>query len=627
MTHKATTARPITPLPRHPHGLTRVVVASTIVLLVAAGSIWAITHSTSNASNMREVVDLDLGRAEIGSFTISTTAMGELEARNQIELRSELDTRAGIVEIVAEGSVVKKGDLLVQLNAEQLQDQIVLQNLEVDRAQADVTAAENSLKIQLSENESRERAGQLKIDLAELALAQWRQGEVVKTRAKQVLDYEQAERDLKRLKEQFERSVELLAEGLLSQNQHDLDEIAYINAVAKLETSKLDRETYEEYQYPRDEKTKISDLEEAKADLERIRTQNKINAGAKESSLGTTRRQFDLKRERLDKLNEQVNLATITAPTDGLVVYATSLGRGRDMMMMGSDGPLQVGREIRPNEMLIVLPDTTSMIASVRVHEALVGRIQPGQRVRITIDAINGETFLGTVESVGVLAETGGWRDPNRREYTVRIGLDYDNTDGKLKPSMRAEAEIMLGTVQDSLMVPVQAVFNEGPVRFVLVPRGSRYERVPVKIGRMSDTYAQIISGIEEGDQVLLREPDTGELLASEWTAEQLEAVGVKLDAEGNQVLAKRGAAMMRMMNQMDTNRGKPDNAARGKKQRPGTSQKPDGDSMQKRREYTTSDSNSKTRQAPTQRADTDGQSSTTTNHSETDAASESIQN
>lgn len=559
-------------------GLVRVVVTSAAVLLVAAGGIWAVTRNGRHAADVRAVANLELGRVERGSFGINTTAMGELEARNQIELRSELDTRADIIEIVPEGSVVKKGDLLVQLNAEQMQDQIDQQKLEVERAQADVTAAENSLKIQLSENESRERAGQLKVDLAELALAQWRQGEVVKTLAKQKLDIEQAERDLKRLKEKFDRSEALLAEGFLSQDQRDLDEIAYINAQAKLDTALLDRETYREYQYPRDEKTKMSDLEEAKADLDRIRTQNDINAGAKASSLTTTRTQYTLKQERLQKLVEQVQLATIAAPTDGLVVYATSIGRGRDMQMMGGDGPLQIGREIRPNEQLIILPDTSSMVATVRVHESLAGRIRPGQRASITIDAIVGETFVGRVEKVGVLAETGGWRDPNRREYSVRIAIEHDNSDGMLKPSMRAEAEILLGAVEESLMVPVQAVFSEGPVRYVHVPRGSRFERVPVRTGRMSDTYAEILSGVEEGDRVLLREPDTGELLAGEWTVAQLEAVGVALDEDGKPVTARGGAEMMRLMNELGAMNAQGGGAPpAGAMQRPGGGPRPEG--------------------------------------------------
>lgn len=533
-------------------GLVRVVAVSAAVLLVAAGGIWAVTRNGGGDGSMQAVGSVDMARVERGAFSITTTSMGELEARKQIELRSELDARADIVEIVPEGTVAKEGDVLVRLNTEELQEQIDQQTLEVERALADVVAAENALKIQLSENESRERAGKLKLELAELALAQWRDGEVVKTRAQHKLDIEQAERNLRRLREKFERSEQLLAKGFVSQDERDQDEIAFINAQATLETALLDQQTYEEYQFPRDEKTKVSDVDEANADLDRIRTQNDINAAAKESSLETSRRQYELKKERLEKLREQVELATIRAPTSGLVVYATSIGDRR-----GDDEPLEVGREVRPNELLIILPNTSSLVANVRVHESLAGRVRSGQPAQVRVDAIGGRMFMGTVESVGVLAESGGWRDPNRREYTVRIGLDYDNTSGDLKPSMRAEAEIVLGMVNDSLMAPVQSIFSEGPVKFVYTPQGGKFARVPVQVGRMSDTSAEILAGVEPGTPVLLRRPGTGEVMKGEWSREQLESVGVALDEDGNPIGARAGRAeMMRMMQERSRQQG-----------------------------------------------------------------------
>ena len=544
-------------------GLVRVVGVSAAVLLVAAGGIWALNRDGEASAEMRAVSSVDLGRVELLSFPINTTAIGELEARNQIEIRSELDETSEIVEIVEEGRVVRKGDLLVKLNAEALQDEIDDDTLEVEQARADVTARENALKIQLSDNESRRRAGELNVELAQLALSQWRSGDVVKMRSSHKLDIEQAERDLKRLKEKFERSEELVAEGFLSQNERDLDEISYINAQARLQTAKLDQQTYEEYQHPRDEKTKISDLEEAKAELERILSQNEINEAAKRSELETAERRLALREERLAEEIAQVEKATIYAPTGGLVVYASSVGRDRDRMMFGGDGPLQIGSQVRPNQNLIILPDTSKMVASVRVHESLAGRIRPGQRATVRVDAINGETFPGTVESVGVLAESGGWRDPNRREYTVRIALDYDNTNGKLKPSMRTETEIMLNAVESALSVPVQAVFSEGPVKYVYVPRGSRYESIPVQAGQMSDTYAEIRAGLEEGQRVLLREPEPGEVVPGDWTREQLEAVGVAVDENGKPVQARRGRMeMMQSAQPKDEGAGRP--AGRG---------------------------------------------------------------
>jgi len=529
-------------------GLVRVVAVSAGVLVLAAGALWGFGRDGEGSGEMREVASLDLARVETGSFAITTTAMGELEARNQIELRSELDTRAGIVEIVPEGMVVKKGDLLVQLNAEELQDQIDEQTLEVERAQADVTAAQAELTIQLSENESKRRAAQLKVDIARLALQEWREGEDVKQRQALQLEIEQAERDRNRLKERFERSTQLLAEGFLSKDECDQDEIDYVDADARYKTALLDQNTYLSYQFPRDEKTKLSDVEEAEADLARTLEQNEINATAKRSSLETAKRQLTLKTDRLAKMESQHALATIRAPADGLVVYSTSLNR--DGGFFDSEGPLQVGREVRPNELLIILPDTSSMVASVRVLESLAGRIRPGQRAIVKVDALAKETFSGVVESIGVLAETGGWRDPNRREYSVRVALNHDNGAGLLKPSMRAEATVTLGTVQDSLIVPVQAVFSDGPVQYVLTPRGSRFQRVPVKVGRMSDSYAEILEGVGQNERVLLREPASGEVLNVAWTAPELEAVGLALGEDGRPY-SPQAAAMAEAMRAM----------------------------------------------------------------------------
>jgi hypothetical protein len=126
------------------------------------------------------------------------------------------------------------------------------------------------------------------------------------------------------------------------------------------------------------------------------------------------------------------------------------------------------------------------------------------------------------VDSIGVLAETDGWRNPNLREYTVKVVLTGDQDISMLKPSMRAEAEIILGSVEDATAVPLQAVFREGPIAYVYTPKGGRYERTPVALGRRSSTFIEILSGVEDGAQVLLREPAPGEVLDTEFDEKQL---------------------------------------------------------------------------------------------------------
>jgi multidrug efflux pump subunit AcrA (membrane-fusion protein) len=147
------------------------------------------------------------------------------------------------------------------------------------------------------------------------------------------------------------------------------------------------------------------------------------------------------------------------------------------------------------------------------VHEANAGRIEPGQRAMIKVDAIRDKVFSAEVMEIGVLAESGGWRDPNLREYTVKLLLDESNGGEELKPSMRCEAEIVIDRVEDSLAVPSQAVFRDGSTTFVYTPEGAKFKRTPVSVGRRSTRFAEITNGVTPGERVLLREPLAGEIL------------------------------------------------------------------------------------------------------------------
>jgi hypothetical protein len=111
---------------------------------------------------------------------------------------------------------------------------------------------------------------------------------------------------------------------------------------------------------------------------------------------------------------------------------------------------------------------------------------------------------------------------------------------------MRCQAELILGTVEDAVTVPVQAVFSDGPVRYVLAPEGGRYARLPVNLGRRSDLHAQIVAGLDEGTSVLLRDPKAGEVIEQPWDADQLTAAGYSLDDDGNPIAPRRRRPGMR---------------------------------------------------------------------------------
>ncbi|TVQ60945.1 MAG: HlyD family efflux transporter periplasmic adaptor subunit [Phycisphaerales bacterium] len=508
-------------------------------LTILAGGTVGVLAATGNLPGLsggeaREVADrartANIARAEHRTFDITTIASGELQSRNQIELRAEVETGTSIVEIVPEGIIVEPGDVLVRLSSAALQDQIDEELLRVEAARNDLAAAQTALRIQQSDNASRLRNAELQVELAELALLQWQEGERVRREKELRVNLENRERDLERLRDKFEQSKSLLANDFLSLDEYKLDEIRLAEGEAAFSIAQLDLETYANYQRPRDQKQRQSDVANAKADLQKTIEENEINLADRQLNVTSRERQLALREQRLSKLREQYEACTVRAPSGGLVVYATSLDRNR---RGGSEGPLQVGHQVRPNDLLIVLPDTSRMMAEVRVHESLAGRVRRGQPATIRVDAAGNETYNGRVESVGVLAETGGWRDPNRREYTVRVAIEGDNSEGILKPSMRAEAELQLGRVEDALSVPIQSVFSDGPVRYVYVPRGTRYARVPVAVGRRSNVFAEITGGLSDGDRVLITEPEPNNVLEERWTEEQLRVAGLATDERG----------------------------------------------------------------------------------------------
>jgi HlyD family secretion protein len=507
-------------------------------------------------SGASAATSMDLFEVARGDFVITTTATGELRAKVQTDVRNQLEQDTTIVEIVPEGSNVRKGDVLIKLNAERVQTAYDEEKLQVENARSALIQAEEAYQIQISENESSLRAANLKLDLARLDLEKWKKGEVESKRQQLDRDLERATKDEERLRERVEKSRALEEKGYYSKDKLKQDELEWERAQAALEKAKLDKSVYWEFENPRDEKQKTSNVEEAEAELDRVKRQNASRLASKEADLNSRKQAMAIRDQKFKKYAEQLEATTVKAPTDGLVVYASSIDNAR---WGGDEGPFQVGSRVFPNQNLVVLPDTSEMVAVVRVHESLAGRIRPGQNVSVKVDAAGEKRYTGTVESIGILAEqTNRWMDPNLREYSVRINLEIPESrsegdavaaaaapggpgSGKpgsggghgLKPSMRCEAEIQLGKASDVLHVPIQAVFNEGMMRFVHIAEGGKFARRPVQLGQRSDRFAEVRAGLVEGETVLIRRPEPGEVINRPWEEKELQVVGLKLNEAG----------------------------------------------------------------------------------------------
>ncbi|MCA9296392.1 MAG: HlyD family efflux transporter periplasmic adaptor subunit [Phycisphaerales bacterium] len=481
-----------------------------VILVLAVIGVSIVMLLLGGGRNGAGSTSVELVSVESGGFDITIPTSGELAALRQTEIRNKLDsTRAVITEIIPEGTHVKAGDVLYRLSDEEINNLIEDAAEAVNNADNALINAKANLALRTSARASELARADLNIELARIALKAWEEGEDVSTRRRLALDIETAEKECIRRTERFEGSTKLKERGFTSLDEWKADEIAMIRAKADLEQARLAAEVYEKYTYLQNKAKNESDLEQAIDERERLETRLDTEVRSAEADVESREATLKNRQERLEKLQEQAQYTVMKSPSDGLVVYYSSLNRDR----RGDGSPPEVGTELRPKETVIVLPDTSQMVAEVKVNEALSGRIREGQHATVRSDALPQTQIEGEVLSVGVIAEGGGWRDPNRRDYTVRILLTDAEGLG-LKPSMRCRAEVHIGRVDDSSYIPVQSVFRNGPTTFVYVPVEGGFAERAVRLGRSSELYVEVLDGIDLSERVLLREPRYSEVVS-----------------------------------------------------------------------------------------------------------------
>ncbi len=126
------------------------------------------------------------------------------------------------------------------------------------------------------------------------------------------------------------------------------------------------------------------------------------------------------------------------------------------------------------------------------------GFIKKGQRAAVTVESI-GNTDR---EFIGFVAEVSGSADPQTRLFRVEINID--NQSGELAPGMFARAEIVVNQLESILIVPREAVFSVEGVYKVYQLEGDRAREQTIYIGESTSNSIQIVSGLADGDTVVV---------------------------------------------------------------------------------------------------------------------------
>ena len=211
------------------------------------------------------------------------------------------------------------------------------------------------------------------------------------------------------------------------------------------------------------------------------------------------RRNIDLKlkQQRVDDLLKLYDALLIKAPKPGMVIYA------KDRFGI----KIQIGSVLTPwSPIIATLPDMTKMISETFVNEIDIARIKVGQKVSLSIDAFPDKILNGEVISVANIGQPMPKSDSKVFEVNIRVF----GSDPLLKPAMTTGNLIQTGAYVDKLFIPSEAVFETDSTKFVYVKK-KEVVRQLVDLGDENEDHVIINKGVNEGDVLLLSEPEKPE--------------------------------------------------------------------------------------------------------------------
>ena len=268
-------------------------------------------------------------------------------------------------------------------------------------------------------------------------------------------------------------------------------------------------------------------LEQARADLDKLN--NKLNQQAElESALtiAITKIQRDMAQTKVEMLEKQVGLQDessrldmqiarsneghfkkqmedlldtmdsliVRAPVAGVVIYK------RDY---NNEPKPVVGADVNPMDPVLEIPDLSTMRVKVMVDEIDGGKVRVGQRARIIVPALQGTTFDGKVIELSAILKQATY-DRAQKVAEARVELDLGQDLSLLRPGMSASVQLMVGTINQALVIPLAAIQERNGGSFVQVLRADKkdFEWRAIELQTNDELSAVVKSGLEAGEKI-----------------------------------------------------------------------------------------------------------------------------
>jgi HlyD family secretion protein len=437
------------------------VLGALVLLAIVAGVLFSIRRDGKEEAINAPLLDT----IKRGPYKHEVLEQGEVESSNNIELRCEVRARnasgpsTSIIDIVPEGTRVKKGDWLVTFDSSTLELEQSAQRIVVNTSEALVIQAKATY------------------DTATIAKKEYLEG-TYKEQEKTILNsIFVAEETLKKAQLSYDSIKRLVSRGMLNPLQLEGEQFRVDAARNDLDLAKRKLNVLEKF-------TQQKMLTQLESDIQSAQVKWKNEQSSHQEEL-----------KKLRDVDDQIAKCRVNAPQDGQVVYA-NLQSSRS----GSEFVVEPGAMVRERQVVIRLPDPTSMQVKAKIAESRINLVHEGMAVSIRIDAFGEEILQGEITKVNKYAEPANYWSSTAKEYATFIRII--DPPPSLRVGLTAEVRVHIENRSDALMVPVQAVYERFGKTFCLVQNGTNWDTRQIHI---SSTNEQVVA-IDEAQSEPLRE-------------------------------------------------------------------------------------------------------------------------
>jgi len=403
-------------------------------------------------------------------FVLEFIEPGEIESAENVEIKSEVRSRSSagtsILEIVPEGTVVKKGDFLVRLDDASLQKDLLRQRISVHQSKATLVKATAD------------------VEAAKLALQEYLSGSFRENEEQLESSEFVSKENLRRAQEYLVYSKKLAAKGYVSEAQLEADQFAVEKARKELDLAQTKLEVLRTHS----RKAKVNDL----------------NASilTAEARLQSAQNSYELEKTQEVEIEEQIVKCMVLSPAAGEVTYANNTKSGASDVIL-----IEEGKQVRENQTIIRLPNVSLLRVRAKVNENRIEKVRPGMKCTILIDAMRDLQLNGKVESVSEYPLPSVSRYTSHiKEYATEIVIN--NPPSGVRTGMTAKVTIKSEFVENTLQVPLTAIFRkEGKTFCITSDENGDMEIREIKLGSYNMNMAVVLGGLKVGERIVLN-PD-----------------------------------------------------------------------------------------------------------------------